>query len=246
MSKKVLIIQHSSGVRPAYVTTFFSEHNIPFEILPILDPTYQEKFPDNNTNDYTAIVSLGGPQGTYEDDKYPYLKWEKLFLAAQFSLNTPILGLCLGAQIIADVIGGHGHLGKYGYEVGYVQYEITCEGKRDPVISKVFEEQQNKPLFIMHHQDSFDLPSNASILAYTSNNYIAAFRIGSALCVQFHPEASFIEFNEWVQRTRQNRPEAYKNLDIDEILHQAQACEIQADKSRRLFFETWWNNIQKQ
>ena len=246
MSKNVLVIQHSTGVRPAYATTFFTEHNIPFEILPIFDPDCLSKLPKNDTNDYSAIVSLGGPQGTYEDDKYSYLKWEKSFLAAQLALNTPILGICLGAQLLADVIGGHGHLGKHGYEAGYVQYELTSEGKQDPILSKIFDEQQNKPLLLMHHQDSFDLPSNASVLAYTSNNYTAAYRIGSAFCVQFHPEASFTEFNEWVQNKLRTTPASYKNLDIDEILGQAQACEIQADKSRRLFFETWWNSIQKQ
>jgi GMP synthase-like glutamine amidotransferase len=245
MSKNVLIIQHSTTVRPAHLTTFFSEHNIPFEILPIFNPDYQSKLPENDTSDYSAIVSLGGPQGTYEDDKYSYLKWEKSFLAAQLALNTPILGICLGAQLLADVIGGHGYIGKYGYEVGYVQYELTSEGKEDPIISKMFEEQQNKPLFLMHHRDSFDLPSNVSVFTYTSNNYTAAYRIGSAFCVQFHPEASFTELNEWVQRTRKAAPELYGNLDIDEILQQAQACEIQADKSRRLFFETWWNSLPK-
>lgn len=246
MSKKVLIIQHSAGVRPAYVTTFFNEHNIPYEILPIYDPDYLLEFPDYDTRNYSVIVSLGGPQGTYEDDIYPYLKWEKSFLADQLALNTPILGLCLGAQLIADAIGGHGHLGRYGYEVGYVDYELTSEGRNDPVLSKVFEEQGNKPLLIMHHQDSFDLPSNVPILAYTSNKYIAAYKIGSALCVQFHPEASFNEFNEWVERTRKNRPESYKNLNIDEIVHRAQTCENQALKSRRLFFETWWNSLEKE
>jgi GMP synthase (glutamine-hydrolysing) len=244
MSKKVLIIQHSTGVRPAYVEIFFIEHNIPFEILPIFDSDNQPKLPDNNTNDYSAIVSLGGPQGTYEDHLYPYLKWEKSFLAAQLALNKPILGLCLGSQLLADVIGGRGYLGKYGYEVGYVQYEQTPEGKTDPVISKIFEEQENKPLYVMHHKDSFDLPPNASILAYTSNKYIAAFRFGSALGIQFHPEASFTDFSGWVERRRKNTPELYKNLNIDEILRQAEACEMQADKSRRLFFETWWNSIQ--
>lgn len=244
-SKNVLIIQHSVTVRPAYVTTFFDEQNIPYEILQIFDPDSQSKLPDNNTQDYKAIVSLGGPQATYEDDIYPYLKWEKSFLAGQLSLKTPILGLCLGAQLLADVIGGHGHLGKHGYEVGYVQYELTSEGKNDPIISQLFEEQQNKPLYIMHHRDSFDLPSNTSALAYTTNNYIAAFRTGSALCVQFHPEASFTEFNEWVQRTLNNRPELYGNLDIDKILEQAQTCEADAAKSRRLFFEKWWNSIQQ-
>ena len=246
MSKKVLIIQHSVGVCAPYVRTFFDENNIPYEILPAHDPDYQSKFPDNNTTDYFAIVSLGGSQGTYEDHIYPYLKWEKSFLAAQLALNTPILGICLGAQLMADAVGGHGHLGKYGYEIGYVQYELTPEGKCDPVLSKVFEEQNNKPLLIMHHKDSFDLPSNVCLLAYTSNNYKAAFRIGSALCVQFHPEASSSDLHRWVEKKLQSQPDAYAHLNVEEILSHARSCENQANQSRKLFFETWWKSIQKQ
>ena len=194
--------------------------------------------------DYSAIVSLGGSQAAYEADIYPYLQWEKSFLAAQLKVNTPILGLCLGAQLLATVVGGTGHLGKNGYEVGYVQYRLTSEGENDPVIGKVFQEQGNQPLLIMHHQDSFDLPANVPVLAYTSNNYIAAFRVGSALAVQFHPEASITEFSTWVARTRKREPELYGNLDMDAILDQAQSCESQASRSRQLFFETWWNSLQ--
>jgi GMP synthase (glutamine-hydrolysing) len=243
MSKKALIIKHSAGNQTTYVTTLFSERNIPFEILHVFDADYQSKLPDIHTTDYLVIVSLGGPQGTYEEDLYPYLRWEKSFLAAQLALNTPILGVCLGAQLIADAIGGRGYLGKYGFEIGYVQYELTSHGKNDPVISKVFEEQENKPLLIMHHKDSFDLPSHASVLAYTCNNYIAAFRIGSALCVQFHPEASFADFNRWVQRRRETTPESYRDLDVDKILCECQANEIHAEKSRQSFFEHWWNSL---
>ena len=246
MSKKVLIIQHSTGVQPGLTTKFFQENNIPYDILHIYDSEQQTQLPDNQTRDYFAIVSLGGPQGTYEDDIYPYLKWEKSFLAGQLALNTPILGLCLGAQLLADIVGGKGYLGKYGPEAGYVQYELTSEGKTDPVIGEIFEKQQNKPLFVMHHQDSFDLPSNVPVLAYTANKYIAAFRFGSALAVQFHPEASLEDFSGFVERTRQRSPDHYKNMDIDEVLREARECEDHAEKSRRLFFETWWNSLLKQ
>ena len=245
MSKKVLIIQHSTGVRPAYAATFFSEQNIPFEILLLFNPDAQSKLPANDTDEYSAIVSLGGPQSAYEDELYPYIKWEKTFLVAQLALNRPILGICLGAQLLADAIGGRGHLGKYGYEAGYVDYQLTPEGQQDPIMSKVFAEQENKPLLVMHHEDSFESPPNSSILAYTSKGYIAAYRIGSAFGVQFHPEASFQDFSEWVERTRRNWPGLYGNLDIDEILQQAEACETQADRSRRLFFQTWWNSLQQ-
>lgn len=244
MSKKVLIIQHTATVLPAYSTIFLSEHHIPFEILHIYQPDCQSKFPDDNTDDYSAIISLGGSQAAYEDDIYPYLKWEKAFLTAQLARNTPILGLCLGAQLLANVVGGTGHLGRYGSEVGYVQYRLTSEGEKDSVIGKVFAEQNNQPLLIMHHQDSFDLPSNIPVLAYTSNNYIAAFRFGSALAVQFHPEASLTEFNGWVERTQKREPESYAHLDIDGIAREVQAFELQASRSRQLFFETWWNSLQ--
>lgn len=243
MAKKVLIIQHSLGVRPAYVTTFFTEHQISFEILRLFDPETQSKLPPIDTDEYSVIVSLGGPQATYEEDQYPYLKWEKSFLAQQLALQRPILGICLGAQLMADAIGGHGHLGRLGYEVGYVQYALTEEGEKDPILSKVFAAQNNQPLLIMHHRDSFDLPSNCSILAYSSTGYIAAYRIGSAYCVQFHPEASFIEFDEWVERTRRTRPELYADLNIDGILNHAQTCDKQAEESRQLFFECWWNSL---
>lgn len=244
MSKKALIIKHSSSNENCYVTRFFCERNISFEILPVFDNDYQSKYPDINTTDYFVIVSLGGPQGTYEEDLYPYLKWEKSFLAAQLKLNTPILGVCLGAQLVADAIGGRGYLGKYGYEIGYVQYQLTSHGKDDPVISKVFQEYENNPLLIMHHKDSFDLPSDASILAYTNNNYIAAFRIGSALCVQFHPEASFYDFNRWVTTRREIKPESYQHLNVDEILRHGQDNQIHAEKSRQSFFQHWWNSLQ--
>ena len=244
MSKKVLIIQHSENVRPAYVTTFFTEHHIPFEILLICDPQVQAALPALDTNEYSAIVSLGGHQATYEEDEYPYLKWEKAFLLEQISLERPILGICLGAQLIAVAIGGRGHLGKFGYELGYVDFRLTDEGKSDPVLSKVFAEQNQQPLLIMHHQDSFDLPAaKVSVLAYSSVGYIAVFRTGSAYCVQFHPEASFKEFREWVENTRATEPELYEGRDIDRILAQAAAAEERAEQSRRSFFESWWNSL---
>ncbi|CAF1370279.1 unnamed protein product [Rotaria sp. Silwood1] len=246
MTKKVLIIQHSTSVPCGYVTTFFTEQNIPFEILPIFDDKHSIPLPDDMTSDYSVIISLGGPQGAYEDEIYPYLKWEKSFLATQLALNTPILGICLGAQLLADVIGGRAYQSIRGYEAGYVNYELTPEGKNDPILSTIFEAEQHKPMLIMHHGDTFDLPVNVPVLARTSNDYTAAYRVGSAFCVQFHPEMSTREFNESVQRARRNRPKIYQHVDIDEILHHAEANESRAEQSRRFFFQTWWNSIQKQ
>lgn len=240
--KKVLIIQHSTSVPPAFAATFFAKQNIPFEILSIFDDKNSIQLPNNTTNEYSAIISLGGPQGAYECELYPYLKWEKTFLANQLKLNTPILGICLGAQLLADIIGGRSYKGTNGFEVGYVDYELTSEGKSDPILSVLFERQQNKPLLIMHHGDTFDLPTNVPILARTSNGYTAAFRIGSAFCVQFHPETTIDEFRESVHRVRRNRPELYEHVNIEQILLIAETNEFYAEKSRCLFFETWWKN----
>ncbi|CAF0744154.1 unnamed protein product [Didymodactylos carnosus] len=240
--KKVLIIQHSDNVKPGYVSTFLTENNIPFNIIQIYKSDVI--LPPNDTQDYFAIISLGGPQGAYEDNIYEYLKWEKQFLHTQLTMNTThLLGICLGAQLLADTCGGKAFEGEQGCEAGYVQYELTDEGKSDPILSQLLTSEQQSPLLIMHHGDTFRLPSSAIKLAYTSNGYIAAYRINKAFCVQFHPEANFEVFNEWIQRGLQKLPRFYSHLNLDEILKYASDNEHKAELTRKLFFKTWWETI---
>lgn len=129
---------------------------------------------------WDKVVVLGGHMGAYETDKYPWLVAEKDFIKGQLTAETPVLGVCLGSQLIADAIGGRAYLGS-GTEVGFITLQRTEAGASDPTVAAL------DGSVVAWHQDTFDLPADAEVLAFTGA-YPHAYRHGSALGVQAHPE----------------------------------------------------------
>jgi GMP synthase-like glutamine amidotransferase len=134
--KSVLIIQHGARVPPGYLAYFLMLQRTPFHVLTldqsgaVLPPVEQP---------WLAIVSLGGPQGAYEEDLHPWIALEKVFLVAHIGRNTPVLGICLGCQMLAMALGGHGYAApKEAFEVGYVPVRLTAEGAKDELMTKLF------------------------------------------------------------------------------------------------------------
>ena len=179
---------------------------------------------------WDKIVVLGGHMGAYETDTYPWLMAEKEFLKDQLAAETPVLGVCLGAQLIADVIGGRAYLGD-GKEIGFIELQRTEAGEADPTVSAL-----DGPV-VTWHQDTFDLPADAEVLAFTGA-YPHAYRHGSALGVQAHPELTPEMWAGWMAE------EGTGDLE-DAGLDPAEFNQRLADESERLraqavaFFRTW-------
>ena len=95
----VLILQFSERVPPAGVRTFLDTHHLPFHLCRV-DSAYDVAAYEAAV--WRAIVVLGGPQGAYEEERFPYLATVKRLLTAQLQRAAPILGICLGCQILAD------------------------------------------------------------------------------------------------------------------------------------------------
>lgn len=137
-----------------------------------------------------ALVMMGGIMGAYETEENPYLL-EEMDLARQaVEMRVPVLGICLGSQLLAAALGGRAYLAERP-EVGAVTVELTAAGHRHPVVSKV----AGRRVFSMH-QDTFETPPGSELLAH-SDQFPQAFAGGSALGIQFHPEAHNSEANEW-------------------------------------------------
>jgi GMP synthase (glutamine-hydrolysing) len=139
------------------------------------------------------LVVLGGPIGAYEEQKYPCLRDELTSLTRRLAANRPTLGICLGSQLIARALGARVY--PMGFkEIGFTPIKLTAEGLHS-CLSPFAEDG-----VVLHwHGDTFDLPDGAMRLAYTKNCANQAFAYGpNTLALQFHPEVSTSNFEQWL------------------------------------------------
>jgi GMP synthase (glutamine-hydrolysing) len=184
--------------------------------------------------DVEAVVVMGGFMGAYETDLHPWLVDESTWLRLQVESGVPVLGICLGAQLLAHALGGEAFRAPRP-EVGVVELHYTEEGRRHPVVSRLGERA------FLAHQDTFRLPSDAVLLAST-DRYPAAFRIGSAIGIQCHPETPVEEARRWLDFPDFDIPEragVSRERYISELEEHAQAT----DHGAREFFAAWFGRL---
>lgn len=139
------------------------------------------------------MVLLGGPVGVYEDDLYPWIRDELTLAERRLAADRPLLGLCLGSQMMARALGVRVYPGT-GKEIGWAPVVLTERG-RQSCLSHLAPELTA----VLHwHGDTFDLPQGALRLASTRQYENQAYSYGrAALAFQFHPEASARTLERW-------------------------------------------------
>lgn len=141
-----------------------------------------QPLPDINSFDW--LVIMGGPMSVGDAFEYPFLKKEKLFIESAIKANKLTLGICIGAQLIADVLGARVYKNEFK-EIGWFPVSLTSEGKT----STVFKSFPSKFMTFQWHQDTFDIPSGAIALATSENCKNQAFLYDEhTVALQFHFE----------------------------------------------------------
>jgi GMP synthase (glutamine-hydrolysing) len=174
---------------------------------------WEEELDGARASDWSGIVALGGNAHAWQEDEHAFLAVERRLLADAVSEGLPVLGICLGAQVLARALGAEVRTAGV-HEAGWLDVAPTPATAGDPVLGHL-----ESPTGVFHwHQDTFELPEGATLLASSELTPNQAFRLGDAWGIQFHPEVDYETFAFW----QGNHPGACEELGIDERdLHEA-------------------------
>jgi GMP synthase (glutamine-hydrolysing) len=141
---------------------------------------------------YGGVLVFGGAMHADQDSHHPWLREENLFLQRLLDLHIPVLGICLGAQLVAKAAHAPVRPAESS-EIGWYPVELTEDAADDPLLGGLPERFDS---FQWHHY-TYDVPAGAVELA-RSETCTQAFRLGdSAWGVQFHPEVTFEQIEQW-------------------------------------------------
>jgi GMP synthase (glutamine-hydrolysing) len=154
---------------------------------------YREDVGELAAGDFSAIVVMGGEMHARDDARFPYLAREVALLQDAVAHDVPVLGICLGGQLLARSLGADVRPAGF-LEGGWVPISPMPGAGGDPVLGHL-----SQPTGVFSwHVDIFDLPDGATQLATGEATEQQAFRVGRAWGLQFHPEVDADLFEEWL------------------------------------------------
>ncbi len=189
MPKLLVIRHHTSNVGLGLLEEVSNELGIEFEERFINEGAELPK----DTSGYAGIILMGGKQSVYDADKYPWMQKELVWLEDKLkNPKKPILGVCLGCQLIAQVLGGRVFKGTKGIEVGFKKIGFK---KQDDIHLKPSLCGQH---VFQWHQDTFEMPEGAELIAagLTYTNQAIRFK-ENVYGFQFHPDVCEKRIENW-------------------------------------------------
>lgn len=172
-----------------------------------LDSRFREVRPGDA--EAALVVVLGGFMGAYEFERYPFLRDELALLDQRLARGLPTLGICLGAQMLAQVAGARVYPDPLGMVIGVHRLELTAAGRGHPAFGP------DGPTFdVAHwHGDTFDRIPGAVGLAGSARQPQELFSLGAALGILVHPEVDADTFESWARASPESLARAGRTLD---------------------------------
>ena len=189
--RKLLVFQHVANeilgtLHPLVKDQGFRVRYVNFQRQPDAEPSIEK---------YNGLIVLGGNMAVYEADLYRHIQVESRLIEKALHKNIPVLGICLGAQLLAHVLGSPVRKSPER-EMGWLNVHLTEAGRSD----KLFEHFSNTERLFQMHGDSFAVPKTALHLAYSQVCPGQAFRYGEkAYGLQFHLEVDQGMISRWLK-----------------------------------------------
>ncbi len=189
--RKILVVQHVPHEPLGTLDKLLRTHKIRIKFVNF--SRHPDAVPD--IAGYDALIVLGGPMNVDEAHLHPHLRTELRLLEAALRADLPILGICLGAQLLAHVLGAHVGRNRT-QELGWHEVRLTAAGQEDPALRHLATGRH-----VFHwHGDTFGIPQGAALLAESDLCAHQAFRYGRhAYGLQFHLEADEPVIDRWLR-----------------------------------------------
>ena len=224
--------------------------HVPYEPLGTLDPLLKEagfriryvnfgREPDSrpSLDGYEALIILGGPMNSDQIETYPNLITEVEIIREAVDKDMSVLGICLGAQLLAKALGGAVSRNRTR-EIGWCDVELTAAGTDDPVLS-TFESQQQ---VFQWHEDGIELPPGTRHLATSRDSDVQAFGYGEHVYgFQFHLEVNQSLIERWltVPANQATLQDEVGRIDPDGIRVQSSGAVSALEALSRATFSRW-------
>jgi GMP synthase (glutamine-hydrolysing) len=191
----VLIFKNISSEGPGTIGDYLDQKGLPYDIV---DLYKGEPLPDATS--YDTLIMLGGPMSINDD--IAYIRREEELVRKFTAAGKKMLGVCLGAQIMAKALGAKVYKGPEP-EVGWLDISLSDEGSSDTLLMKLASDPDKghicRTFKVFHwHGETFDIPVGATRLAFSDIYPNQAFRYGSGYAFQFHIEASEQIIYDWM------------------------------------------------
>ena len=221
MSTHFLVLQHIEIEHPGFFRDLMKEANVTWDTIHL---NKEQRLP-TNVNDYSAVLSMGGPMDVWEKENYPWIHDEELFIRKWvLDYKKPFLGICLGHQLLATALGGRVEKAKTA-EVGIHSISLTDDGR-----SHVFFRDCPNifPCLQWHRAEVVIAPEVSTVLARSRNCQIQSLVVDNhAFSFQFHLEITPKTVDEWAE------VEAYR-ISLESELGPDGLCKFRADASTNL------------
>ena len=229
--KPVVVVQNESDCPAGYLGDALDRRGVGWTVARLHEG---DQLPA--VRDVAGVAALGGAMGSYDEDTYPFLVEEKRFLAECTAAAVPVLGICLGCQLLADALGGSAYLADTA-EVTLAPIEPTASGQGEPIVAAF----GGRPV-IRFHRDSFDLPPGAALLA-TAGGFAQAFRFGSAVGVQPHPEVTPEILAGWLEDADARQMAVDAGTDPDLLVASFGHSVVVAEATAAAVFDAWVDEV---